>query len=148
MYLNYWIPCIDRGPKWPSARFRSYFGKMVWVPKIMITISLNDSFDVHCYISLDLFFYRLILHYLTSMIAVKIMLTRATLPCECAKLPQSYLTLRNLMDYSPPGSFVQGILQAKILEWVAMPSSRESSWPMDQTCISNVSCIGRRILYH
>ena len=28
------------------------------------------------------------------------------------------------MDYSPPGSFVHGILQARLLEWVAMPSSR------------------------
>ena len=29
------------------------------------------------------------------------------------------------MDYSPPGSFVHGILQARILEWVAVPSSRD-----------------------
>ena len=38
-----------------------------------------------------------------------------------AKLVQSYPTLRDLMDCSPPGSSVHGILQAKILEWVAMP---------------------------
>ena len=56
MYLNYWVTCTDRGPKWPSPRFRNYFGKMVWVPKIMITISLNDCFDAHCCISLDLCF--------------------------------------------------------------------------------------------
>ena len=37
------------------------------------------------------------------------------------------------MDYSPPGSSVHGILQARILEWVAMPSSRGSSQPRDQT---------------
>ena len=36
---------------------------------------------------------------------------------------QSYLTLCNLMDCSLPGSFVHGILQAKILEWVAIPLS-------------------------
>ena len=35
------------------------------------------------------------------------------------------------MDCSPPGSSVHGILQARILEWVAMPSSRRSSWPRD-----------------
>ena len=34
------------------------------------------------------------------------------------------------------------------LEWVAMPSSRGSSWPRDRTRISYVSCIGRRVLYH
>ena len=41
----------------------------------------------------------------------------------CAKLLQSCPTPRDLMDSSPPGSFVHGILQARILEWVAMPSS-------------------------
>ena len=40
-----------------------------------------------------------------------------------------------------------GILQARILEWVAMPSSRGSSPPRDQTCVSCVSCIGRWILH-
>ena len=52
------------------------------------------------------------------------------------------------MDCSPPGSSVDGILQAGVLEWVAMPSSRGSSWPRDQTCSSCVSCINRWILYH
>ena len=41
-----------------------------------------------------------------------------------------------------------GILQAKILEWVAVPSSMGSSRPRDQTCISYVSCTGRWALYH
>jgi len=40
-----------------------------------------------------------------------------------------------------------GILQAKMLEWVAVPSSRGSSQPRGQTCISHVSCIGRQDLY-
>ena len=44
-----------------------------------------------------------------------------------AKSLQSYLTLCDTMDCSPPGSSVRGILQARILEWVAMPSSRGSS---------------------
>ena len=57
-------------------------------------------------------------------------------PCMCAQLLQSCLTLCNLMDCSPPGSSVHGILQARILEWVAMPSSRGSSPTGDQTCIS------------
>ena len=45
------------------------------------------------------------------------------------------------MDYSPPGSFVHGIPQARILEWVVMPSSRGYSWPRDWT---QVSCITGR----
>ena len=40
------------------------------------------------------------------------------------------------MDFSLPGSSVHGILQARILEWVAMPSSRGSSWPRDRTHVS------------
>ena len=48
----------------------------------------------------------------------------------------------------PPGSSVCGIFPARILEWIAMPSSRESLLPRDKTFISFVSCIGRQILYH
>ena len=51
------------------------------------------------------------------------------------------LTLCNTMDCSLPGSSVHGITQARILEWVAISSSRESSQPRDQTCISHISCI-------
>ena len=46
---------------------------------------------------------------------------------------QLCLTLCDPMDCSPPGSSVHGILQARILEWVAMPSSRGSSQPRDRT---------------
>ena len=45
----------------------------------------------------------------------------------CAKSLQLCLTLCDSMDHSLPGSSVHGILQARILEWVFMPSSRESS---------------------
>ena len=47
-----------------------------------------------------------------------------------------------------PGSSVHGILHERILNWVAMPSFRRSSWPEDQTHISFVSCIGRQVLHH
>ena len=47
------------------------------------------------------------------------------------------------MDCSPPGSSVHGILQARILEWVAIPSCRGSFWPRHHTCIFYISCIGR-----
>ena len=65
-----------------------------------------------------------------------------------AKSLQSCPTLCGPMDHSPPGSSVHGILQVRIVEWVAMPSSRGSSRPRDQTCISHVSSIGRQVLYH
>ena len=46
---------------------------------------------------------------------------------------QSCPTLCDPMDCSPPGSSVHGILQARILEWIAIPFSRGSFWPRDQT---------------
>ena len=52
------------------------------------------------------------------------------------------------MDCSPPGSSVHGILQARILQWVAIPSSRGTSQPRDQTSFSYVSFVGRWVLYH
>ena len=69
--------------------------------------------------------------------------------CMCPKSLQSCSTLvGELMDYSPPGSSVHGMLQARIMEWITMPSSRESSWPSDWTHVSYVSCIGRQALYN
>ena len=53
-----------------------------------------------------------------------------------ARLLQSYLTLCDPTDSSPAGSSVHGILQARILESVAVLSSRGSSQPRDQTCAS------------
>ena len=67
-------------------------------------------------------------------------------PCVCTKLLQSCSTLCDPMDCSPPGSSVHGIFQVRILEWVAMPSSRGSSRPRDRIGISYISCIGRRTL--
>ena len=55
---------------------------------------------------------------------------------------QSCLTLCDPMDCSPPGSFVHGIPQARILEWVAIPFSRGSSLSRDQIW---VSCVAGRV---
>ena len=49
------------------------------------------------------------------------------------------------VDCSPPASPIHGVSQARILEWVAISSSRGPSQPRDRT---HVSCIGRQSLYH
>ena len=54
-------------------------------------------------------------------------------------VPQSCLTLCDPVDCSPWGSSAHGIVQARILEWAAISSSRESSQTRDQT---RISCIG------
>ena len=66
--------------------------------------------------------------------------------CVCVFNAQSCPTLSAPIDCSPPGSSVHGILQTRIPEWVAMPFSRGSSWPRDQTCISCVSYTAGRFL--
>ena len=84
--------------------------------------------------------------------------TRATHQVQCERewkelrgnmcawpVTKSCPTLLRPMHYSPSGSSVHGISQARTLEWVAMPSSRRSSRPRDGTCFS---CTGRQILYH
>ena len=65
--------------------------------------------------------------------------------CMCVQL---CLTLCDPMDCGLSGSSVHGILQARILGWVAISSSRGSSWFRGSTRLFCVSCIGRRILYH
>ena len=71
-------------------------------------------------------------------------------------IPESLLTymctqsrpiVSGLMDCSLQGSSVHGILQARILEWVAVFSARESSRLKDWTCVTYISCIDRRVLY-
>ena len=56
---------------------------------------------------------------------------KVSCPNVCAKSLQLCLTLCDPMDCRLPDSSVRGILQARILEWVAMPSSRGSSQPRD-----------------
>ena len=51
-------------------------------------------------------------------------------------------------DCSSPGSSVHGILQARILQWVVMPSSRGSSKPRERTHLPYSSSLGRRVVYH
>ena len=63
----------------------------------------------------------------------------------CVSVTYSHLTLSDQRDRSPPDFSAHGILQARILEWMAIPFSRKSSWPKVRTCISR-HC--RQILYH
>ena len=70
-----------------------------------------------------------------------------SISAAAAKSRQSSLTLCDPMDCRPPGSSVHGILQARILEWGAISSSRGSSRIRVRTHISCVSWIGRQLLY-
>ena len=80
-----------------------------------------QSLDPHMLLQMMLFYSPLWLSSVPLRVCVCVCV------CVCAELLQSCLILCNPMDCGPPGSSVHGILQARILEWVAMPSSRRSS---------------------
>ena len=63
--------------------------------------------------------------------------------CCCCLVTKLCLTLCNPMDYSPLGSSVHDILQARILEWVAISFSKGSCWPRDRI---HIACIAGRFL--
>ena len=69
------------------------------------------------------------------------MCTSLKTQCACAQSPHSCLTLCDPRTVAHQAALSMGILQARILEWVAMSSSRGSSWPRDPTCTSCVSGI-------
>ena len=76
---------------------------------------------------------------LDSVFTIFFSLTVGTFNLEVCLVTQSCPTLCNPMDCSSPDSSVLGILQARILEWVAMPSSRGSSQPRDWTQVSHTA---------
>ena len=55
-----------------------------------------------------------------------------------SEVAQSCPPLCDSMDCSLPGSYVHGIFQARVLEWIAISFSRESSWPRDRTWVSYI----------
>ena len=68
----------------------------------------------------------------------RMMLDPCVCVCVCVLVAQSCPTLCDPLDCSPPGPSVHGILQARMLESVAIPFSRRSSQPRDQTLISGI----------
>ena len=67
---------------------------------------------------------------------------KAMVKVEEREVAQSYLTLFDPVDCSPPGSSIHGILQARTQEWAAISFSRVSSRPRDRTLVSRI--LGRR----
>ena len=66
--------------------------------------------------------------------------------CVCVLVAQSYMTLCDTMDCSPTGFSVHGIIQARILEWIAISFPRGTSQSRDRTLVSCIT--GRFFFYH
>ena len=107
---------FSRGSSWPrdwtwvscigGRRFNLWATRYLLLTKTKIWNFLSDLFNVEKRFKVE---------------SVKVLVT------------QSCPTCCDLMDYSALVSFVYGILQARILEWVAIPFSRASSWSKDRT---------------
>ena len=83
-----------------------------------------------------------------SSIALILFAPEIIMKCSCAHAQSlGCVQLWDPMECSPPGSSVHGTLQARILEWVAVSSSRGSSWPRGQINVPYISCNGRWVFY-
>ena len=67
--------------------------------------------------------------------------------CSIASVVSASVCM-TLCTVAPQAALSMGVLQARILDWVATPSSRTSSQPRDGSHVSYVSCFGRWVLYH
>ena len=114
--------CWGTSTWWPEVVWWDQW--MLWAAPGVLTISLLSSFS-HSFMWAKL-------QILSSFAVESVSRSVAFVSCD-------------LLDYSPPGSFVNGILQVRRLEWVAIPFSRGSCWPRDQTW---VSCFSGLILHH
>ena len=128
--LTLTLPCAVSS----HADFQSYY--LYEESKLVPTLGLLHS----VFLLLEIFFLPSLFGEFLVILTINV--------CVHAKSLQLWVTLCNSMDCSPPGSSAHGILQARILEWLAEPSSRRSSQLRDQGRISYVSCIGRHVLYH
>ena len=125
---------------WHEKHWKAPFYNLIWTTYLVLLLTTSHS---------KLFFSS---QYLENLIAFLIpfpsLFAYSPALCVHAKLLQLCPTLCDPVDCCLPGSSVHGVFQARILEWVSMPSSKESSWPRDQTHITYVSCLGKQVLYH
>ena len=102
-----------------------------------VSIILTTGIFLYClYTDSDLKHHHLVTQALKSERLRFLILILLLVVCIHAKSLQSCPTLYDLVDCRPPDSSVYGILQARILEWIASHSSRGSSQPRNQTCIT------------
>ena len=106
--------------------------------------SVFKAFLTCCYL-LWFFFFNLFFNRRKTALQVCVVFCCAGLHAQSR---QSCQILCYPTDCSSPGSSVRGILQSRMLEWVAMPSSRGSFQPRNWNSVSYASYIGRQHLYH
>ena len=110
-----------------------------WAPQIHLILA---SFSLQlCYLFCK-FLTTLTVYFISRNAILYFLKCTSLLFCPIQWVAQSCPTLCDPLDCSPPGSYLHGILQARILKWVPISSARGSSQPRDWT---QVSCIAGRL---
>ena len=104
--------------------------------------------DLYCPLLLFFFFYHIASakHDFIKVVLISVLILFCLCLIASCSVTQLCPTLCNPTGCSPQGSSVPGISQARILDWVAISFSRETSWLRGQTHVSCISCISRWIL--
>ena len=136
--------CSSEGQFWSAfCMILQRVPKGNWIPVAQCGQSLHGiifiGFSLCLFFSFSLCF-LILLSWITPTIKPLILKPMSlALLSVCVLVAQSCLTLCSSTDRSPPGSSVHGILQARILQWVAVPFFRGSSQPRDQTQVSHIA---------
>ena len=123
----------------PSSEYSGLIFRMDWLDLLAVQGTLKSLFQHH---SSKASILRRSAFFIVQLSYPPVLLVGCYYAGFCAVLCfiiQSCLTLCDPMDWSPPGSSVHGILQARMLEWVAMPFSKGSSQPRDGIQVSHMA---------
>ena len=127
-------------PGWRGVRFAFHLGvdpwQTCWWARGSVWVGLLKFF----YLCVCLFYFNIFYIFISTYIFnyIYIYIYMYTCVCVCVLVAQSCSVLCDPIDCSPPGSSVHGMLQARILKWIAILFSKGSSQPRDQTqvCIA------------
>ena len=124
---------------------------LLFSPPVSLFLQIFTYLPIHCFCVLVNVFSSSLLFWLSYVNPQPLLNSFPGLSCfsffinlllsevKWNEVAQSCPTLCDPVDCSPPGSSVHGILQARILEWVAISFSRGSFWPRDQTQVSHIA---------
>ena len=142
-YSTVWLEVTDLWDSWlMEKKLQLIFLVKLGLDKIQETSGVGVGKSFKATHGTD-FWWEMNMQWLLSVV-----LNKNRYSVHARSVAQLCLTHCDPMACSPPGSSVHGMIQARILEWVAIFSSRGSSQPRDRTHVSCVSYISRWILYH
>jgi len=136
-FYSQWSINFIRNKKWKAIHetYKKLYKDTKFAAVLFLKTKSSNKWDIFQMMTIQtvVYLYTIMVYYVRVLIS---------------KLLQSCLTLYDPVDCSLTGSSLYEVFQARMLEWVAMTSSRGSSQPRDQTHVSYVFCTGRQVHYH